>query len=161
MSNEKFRKTSLFPKTLGQCIEPVTRPVLKSQGLAGSRILTQWPAIVGAKLAQHSIPEKLSFPPGKKAGGTLVIAVENGFAPEIQHQQPIILERLASYFGYHAVSRLVISHTYLPVTASAPKAGKKAKPLPADIRSFTGDIADDELRSTLESLAKTLSETPT
>lgn len=161
MTTEKFRKTSLFPKTLGQCIEPVTRPVLKANGLAGSRILTQWPAIVGAALAKHSIPEKLSFPPGKKTGGTLVIAVENGFAPEIQHQQPIILERLAGYFGYQAIARLVISHTYLPVTATATAKPARRGQLPKDIGQYVGGVEDEELKATLQSLARTLSETPT
>lgn len=156
MTTEKYRKTSLFPKTLAQCIEPVTRPALKSQGLAGSRILTQWSTIVGTKLAQHTIPEKLSFPPNKKTLGTLVIAVENGFAPEIQHMQPVILERLAGYFGYHAVSRITISHTYLPVTKT-PSMTKKTHAIAGNVTEHVNNIADDELRQTLQSLANTMS----
>lgn len=159
MSKETYRKTSLFPKTLGQCIEPVTRPVLKTQGLAGSRILTQWPSIVGMRLSQRCIPEKLSFPPGKKTGGTLVIAVENGFAPEIQHQQPMILERLSGYFGYQAVSRIVISHAYLPESRTIPiTQQKKTDALPASISSYANAVEDDELRATLQSLARALSQ---
>jgi hypothetical protein len=164
MGTSNYRKTSLFPKTLAQCIEPVTRPALKTQGLAGSRILTQWASIVGPKLAQHTIPEKLTFPPAKKTNGTLVIAVENGFAPEIQHMQPVIMERLAGYFGYHAVSRIVISHTYLPNHSKTPVGASPKKTqhtIAGDISQHTKDIADDELRETLQSLARTLSGTPT
>lgn len=158
MSKDGYRKTSMFPKTLAQCIEPVARPALKAQGLAGSRIITQWPSIVGTKLAMHCAPEKLSFPVGKRSNGTLVISVENGFAPDIQHQQPLILQRLSSYFGYQAVSRIVISHTYIPAIQkkAAKPAAKKNTPHTA-IEFNSADIKDDELRKTLESFAKTLS----
>ena len=159
MSKDGYRKTSLFPRTLAQCIEPVARPALKAQGLAGSRILTEWASIVGPRMAKHSCPEKLSFPPGKRSGGTLVISVENGFAPDIQHQQPIILERLSSYFGYQAVARIVISHTYIHMqNTPVKKTAKKAAALPKEITNLTNAIEDEELRRTLQSLAKTLSE---
>ena len=101
MSITDKRSCYLFPKTLGDFVEPITRPILKEKGLAGSRILTQWESIVGTQLALHTVPEKLAFPKGKKTGGTLTISVENGFATELQHMQPLILERLAGYFGYH------------------------------------------------------------
>ncbi len=156
MSEEpKFRKFSLFPKTLGACVEPITRPALKEQGLAGSRILTEWASIVGPKLAQHSLPENLSFPKGKKTGGTLVISTENGFATEIQHMQPIILERLASYFGYQAIARITISHSWVPAKPPAPKPAPKAT-LPKGTHLCTEGVEDPELREALASLAKTL-----
>ena len=154
MSDTK-RYFSLFPKTLANCIEPLTRPVLKAQGLAGTRLLTDWGSIVGKSLASHSIPEKLSLPPGKKTGGTLVISVENGFATELQHMQPVILERLAGYFGYQAVNRIAISHSWVaaprPEKASPPKAS-----LPAGSHALADEVADDDLRDALQSLAKTL-----
>jgi hypothetical protein len=159
MKPNKPRYSSLFPKTLAQCIEPITRPVLKAQGLAGSRILTEWPSIVGKKLAAHSTPEKLHFAVGKKTEGTLVISVENGFAPEIQHQQPMILERLAAYFGYQAVNRINISHTYLPHRKENKPLKKKTGQLPESIANEASVVEDKELRETLQSLAKTLSKT--
>lgn len=154
---ENYRKYSLFPKTLVACVEPLLRPMLKAQGLAGSRILTEWASIVGPELAHHSVPEKLSFPAGKKTGGTLTISCENGFATELQHMQPVILERLAVYFGYAAVSRIVIAHSWLP--APAPEIRSAALPprLPAGSARLADDVADSELKEALQSLAKTLS----
>ena len=145
-----------FPKTLAACIEPLTRPVLKAQGLAGSRILTEWHSIVGAGLAVHTAPEKLSFPPGKKTGGTLTISVENGFATELQHKQPVILERLAGYFGYAAIARITIAHTWHPAAAQ-PKRKPPAPKLPLDCSRIAESVTDDALREALVSLAKTLS----
>ena len=157
MSEKERRRYSLFPKTLAGCIEPLTRPVLKAQGLAGSRILTEWESIVGPKLARHCVPEKLSFPRGQKTGGTLVISTENGFATELQHMQPIILERMAAYFGYQAITRITISHSW-HTAAATPVAIKKRTPaLPPDSKNLTADITDPELKATLESFASTLS----
>ncbi|MBY0407307.1 MAG: DUF721 domain-containing protein [Rickettsiales bacterium] len=149
------RRFSLFPKTLGDCIEPVTRPALKSQGLAGSKILTEWPAIVGPELSRHCLPESLSFPRGKKTGGTLTISAENGFATQLTHMQPIILERLASYFGYQAVARMVISHSWV-----AMKHAEKAKPkqrMTAQEAAVTDEVTDPDLREALAGLGRALS----
>jgi len=158
MTIEDKRKYSFFPKKLAGCIEPLTRPVLKSQGLAGSRILTDWESIVGTKLARHCIPEKLSFPKGSKTGGTLTISVENGFALELQHMHPIIMERLAGYFGYQAIKRIVISHSWVPAP-SAPVIKKTKRVLPPEIKNLVDDVEDAELKAALKSLAETLSET--
>lgn len=155
MSN-KARRYSLFPKSLDECIEPVLRPVLKSQGLAGSRLLVRWPEIVGQRLARYSIPEKIHFPAGKRTDGTLTIAVENGFALEIQHLQPIILERLATYFGYKAITRIAISAS-LPASESEEIVNI---PQPATLAldpNLAEPIEDEDLKSAFSSFAKTLS----
>ena len=150
------RRFSLFPKKLGAVIEPVTRPILKTQGLAGSRFINEWPSVVGPNLSAHCFPQKLSFPPGKKIGGTLSIAVENGFAPELQHSTHMILERLASYFGYRAVDKITISHTYIPETKKEAK--KRKATLPGDLGKLADSVQDEALRKALASMAATLTE---
>ena len=163
MSDDKDSKItdqryySLFPKALSGCIEHLTRPLLKSQGLAGTKVLTEWASIVGPQLSRRTMPEKLSFPKGKKTGGTLTIAVENGFATELQHMQPLIIERLAGYFGYQAVTRISLSPTWLPMGFEKPQPPAAKPVLPADCRSLTEEVKDPELREALDSLAKTLS----
>jgi hypothetical protein len=155
--NDK-RRFSLFPKTLSQIIEPLTRPVFKAQGIATTRLVTEWEQIVGTKLAQHSLPQKLSFPAGKTVGGTLTVAVSNGFATEMQHMQPVILDRLGTYFGYKAVERITISHTYQPAPKPKPAAPKPAKAaLPAGSEKLADEVTDPELKQALQSFAKTLS----
>lgn len=148
------RRYSLFSKTLADCVEPLTRPILKTQGLAGSRIVSEWESIVGPQLASHTVPEKLAFTKGKKSGGTLTISVENGFALELQHMQPVILERLAGYFGYQAISRIVISHSYVPAAPEPKRIPRRV--LPRESVRITDDIGDDDLKEALASLAKTL-----
>jgi len=159
MTMSEKRTYSLFPKTLDQCIEPLTRPIFKTQGLAGSRIVSDWASIVGPGLAAHTMPEKISFPKGQKTGGTLVISTENGFATELQHMSPQILERLASYFGYTAISRITISHTWVATPETEPPR-PPLPTLPKDSARLADSIGDDALREALQSLARTLSGQP-
>lgn len=154
-----YRKYSLFPKTLTDCIEPLTRPVFKAKGLAHTRLLTEWSQIVGPELAASSIPEKLSFPTGKTNDGILTISVQNGFAPQMQHMQPIILERLSTYFGYKAVSRIHISHSYKKAAATPPPAPKPAyaPKLPTSaLDRISTQVDDPELQAVLESFGQAL-----
>lgn len=154
----KKRYRSLFPKPLGQCVEPLTRPVFKAQGIASARLITDWEKIVGSEMARRCMPQKLSFPGGKTTDGCLAIGVENGFAPELQHKQHIILEKLAGYFGYRAVSRISLQ----PLPAKIPAAPKAKRP-PSAPALDAGCVAqaqaaqDPELREALTSLAKALS----
>lgn len=160
MTDESTRKYSLFPKPLGKVIEPLTRPVFKSQGLTNASLLTDWTGIMGPALAQNTYPERISFPRGKKTEGMLTIAVRNGFATEVQHMHQVILERLATYLGHKAITRISISHTYNETIQSInPEA--KIPVLPPDTAALAENIADQELKDALQSFAKTLSKNAT
>lgn len=152
-----FRRSSMFPKTLSQCVEQVTRPALKTQGLAGTKIISEWEDIVGKKLSGHCIPQKLSFAAGKKTDGTLSIAVENGFAPELQHMQLTIIDRIAVYFGYRAVTRIAITHSYSPEIKKEPPEAKK-NILPKECCELAEAIEDNELRVAFTNMAKAMAE---
>ena len=154
MSNET-RRYARLPKPLGEYVEPVIKPVLKDKGLAGSRIISDWAKIVGTQLAGRSIPEKLNFPRGKTTDGTLTIAVENGFATELQHQQHLILERLAIYFGYKAINRITISHT-LPRKKSVKKAAPALVAFPVESLEIVEDAELKEALKGLQSATKTI-----
>lgn len=151
-----YKRYSMFPKTLSQCIEPITRPVFKTQGLAGTKIISEWESIIGKKLAGHCIPQKLSFPTGTRTGGTLSIAVENGFATELQHMQHIIIDRIATYFGYKAVTRIAITHSYIAELKKEPPA-KQKNILPEKCYELAQEIEDSELRAAFTNVAKALS----
>lgn len=144
-----------MPKSLGTCIEPVTRPVFKSRGIANVKLITEWRSIAGQSLADYCIPEKLSYAPGKTTDGTLTISVASGFATELQHMQPVILERINIYFGYKAVSRISISHSFVPSPPPVPP----SKPIPTlpPLAAASADmVSDPELKEALKSLADTL-----
>ena len=137
----KNKRGGLFPKTLGQCVERATKPALKAYGLAGSRIVTDWEKIMGAEIAKHTVPQSVSFPAGKKIGGTLCIHVPGAFALQVQQLQPYILEKLASYFGYRAISRLQLVQTGMqknPSPATPPAYTPQTIALAEKIKSESG-----------------------
>ncbi len=68
----------------------------------------------------------------------------------------MILERLATYFGYKAVIRINISHTYIPEIEKSQPA-PLLKSLPNSCINMAENVEDEELRNALKSIARTLS----
>jgi hypothetical protein len=101
-------------KTLGSAVAKIAAPVLGRRGFGEAQIILEWPAVVGEDLARDSLPVKLSFSRGDRLDGTLHLRVAAGAALEIQHREPVILERINGFFGYRAVGRLAIRQGPLP-----------------------------------------------
>lgn len=95
----------------------VAGPVIRKRGLAEARIVTDWPKIVGAQVAACTCPEKLA-PGSDGVDGTLHIRVAGGWATELQHLEPVFVEKVNAYFGYKAVSRLRLQQGPLPESYS-------------------------------------------
>ncbi len=126
-------------------------------GFAQNAVVARWAEIVGEQYARYSTPEAISFPVGKKAGGTLKVVVTGSFAPMLKHVEPQVIERVNRFFGYAAVVRLALRHGDLPTIQR--RARPVDQPLAAETESTLREIADPELRATLESLARALSAT--
>lgn len=141
-------------RALADTLPAITGPLLGKHGFAGSRVVADWPSIVGEALAARSLPERVTYPPGGRGPGTLSVRIASGgLALELQHLEPLIIERINTYFGRPAVARLRFVHAPLPelreprVTASppSPEAGRAAAALAANIenprlRKALGDL---------------------
>ena len=105
----------------------------------------RWREIVGEALAGRSEPIKLVK--SRTGGATLELRVAGPVAALIQHQAPLILDRLNLYLGAGSVARLRIVQGPLSVAPSRakPGGGRRIKP-PLDAAAE---------RSLAESLAKT------
>jgi len=137
---------SLFPHPLKNALERATRPMAKKRGFTETRILTDWPEIVGEHLAAHSTPLKISFPRQQNTGGTLTLSTHPAYALEIQQLTPMLLERIATYMGYRAIDRITIEQAYRPLQsepASIVSPATEAPPIKGE----------DPLASVLERLA--------
>jgi hypothetical protein len=151
------RRFSLFPKPLSQMLTQVVKPVYKKHGFAEHRILTEWPTIVGEDCAGYSLPQKLVLPRGKKEGGTLHVQVASGRALELQHLQPVILSRIATYFGCPAVSRMVFTQTSSTLFRKGLKAAPPLKPATdGPFGSLAEGCEDADVRRALQSLGESL-----
>ena len=139
-------------RACGDLVSDIAGTSFKRFGFIQGAVISRWAEIVGERYARVSTPESIRFPAGKRAGGTLTLAVEGAHAPLIQHLGPMIIERVNRFFGYEAVSRLAFRQgraaqadprPQRPVTAAVPK----------ELGEGLRQIADPELRTVLESLA--------
>ena len=150
------------PRPLAATVPALARRVLGSRGFAVASIITEWEAIVGPERAQVCRPEKLSFPRGERSAGTLKVRAGGGDALALQHDEPVIVERINRFFGYRAVARLQIANG--PVGGAA--AQRPAPPPPPDpkragrIAAAVETIDDPELRDILERFGRSILERP-
>ncbi|WP_152426701.1 DUF721 domain-containing protein [Paramagnetospirillum caucaseum] len=139
--------------------ERVTRPVFGKHGFAGGALVVDWPAIVGSAVASHTLPLSIKFPPKERSEGTLVVKVDSGaFALEMQHLEPLIVERINGYFGWKAVARLRLRQGPLPEAATAKPAPAPAPTAKPPAAGRLAQVEDPELRAVLERLGRRLAE---
>ncbi len=146
-------------KALSQCVLPITKDALRKRGFFEYRLIEEWPLVVGEHLARCSIPLKVAFEMQKRSDGVLHIQVLSSMALEFQHLQPMILDRIASYFGYKAIARMVLHQTSaLPSPDPIPVAKPSSvASIPVGLEPTLAACTDDDLRQSLTSLAQVIS----
>ena len=147
-------------KSIADLMPQIGRAAFRRFGFVQSSVVTRWPEIVGERHAQVCMPEAIRFPPGEKSDGILQLVVRPAHAPLIQHVIPEIVERVNRFFGYKAVAKVKMRQGAVkPQTAERPKAPPSLKPIPMELGESLRDIGDPELRTVLESLARSLGST--
>lgn len=138
-------------------IPVVASKVLGKRGLAYGGMLAEWPSLVGPRFAERTAPHRLVFPPGKREGATLHLRVSGGFALELQHMQPLLLERINGFFGYKAVEKIKLIQA--PVFRLAVLKDPLRTLAPAEIeavdRAVSG-VADEGVAAALARLGKAM-----
>lgn len=148
------------PVALAATLSRITDAALRKRGFAQSAVITNWAEIVGAELADHTAPQRLAFPRsgrGGRGGGTLHVRVAGALATELQHLEPLVLERINTYFGYQAVARLALEQGPLPPR----RKGARRTPAPnldaeeeGVIESAVSGVEDESLRRALAGLGR-------
>jgi hypothetical protein len=140
-------------RRLADVVGPCLTEAFKRHGFASTEIVTHWDTIVGAEIAAHAEPMKITWPRQSDADdpepATLVLRCEGPAAIEIQHQANVIIGRVNQFLGWRAIDRVALRQAPL---------ARRAKPRPrkdidADAArriadSMTG-IADEDLRTAL------------
>ena len=142
-------------RAVAELVPDIGGQAFRRFGFTQSAVLARWEEIVGERYARHSRPEGLSFPRGAKDGGTLKIAVSGALAPMLRHVEPQVIERVNRVLGYAAVAKIVLRQADFETRAAPPP--PPATELAPETRSTLREIADPELRASLESLARALS----
>lgn len=172
MTNKTDQKSSASPNppvikrrggqstALGQTVGKLTGALFGRRGLSDGMIIKNWHLIAGEHVAKHTMPEKVSYSAGRKTAGTLHLRVGNsGLATEIQHLEPLLIERINAHFGYQAVGKLRLIHGPLskkwtappPYTPRALSAQEET-----ELSSILEEIEDPNLRKTLEDLGRSV-----
>lgn len=158
MGGDGDRRGGAGPRAIAATLPRVTRASLGRRGFADAAMIAQWPAVIGEALARRTAPVRIAFPPGRRDGGTLHLRAESGaMALELQHLEPVLIERVNAFFGYRAVIRMAITQGPLPRLPGRRPAPRPA-PLvdPATVEAELGGIEDPELRRALAGLGARL-----
>ena len=145
-------------RPIAELMPEVGRTAFRKFGFVQSSVVTRWPEIVGERHARVCMPEAIRFPPGEKCDGILQLLVVPAHAPLISHVIPEIIERVNRFFGYNAVSRVKLRQGAVqpPAAKERPTAPPSLRPIPFELGDSLRDIGDPELRTVLESLARSL-----
>lgn len=145
------------------------RKVSESRGFAVSRVLTHWPEIAGAAIADIARPVDVSF--GRQGfGATLTVLTTGAQAPMLEMHKETLRERVNAAYGYNAIARIRITQTAPTGFAEGqasfdhrPAKPKDTPPDPAATRAaadLTRPVGDDGLRNALEALARNVLSRP-
>lgn len=148
------RLANLLPKE--------ARRVFRQFGFAESAIITRWHEVVGAELSRHSMPLSLKFQRGKRVGGTLHIRVDGPIATELQHLEPVLVEKINTFYGYSAVGKIAIEQGPIsPHATRAPRAKTHIDPeAEVEVQNLVDDTHDEALKEALEALGRTVYSEP-
>jgi hypothetical protein len=144
-----------WSRPLADLIQTAIDPVLRRQGFGPSDLVMFWDDIVGERLAAMSQPVKVQWPARqhdraaenrRPTPATLVVRVETGFALELQHLAPLVVERVNAHFGWRCVSRLLLKQG--PV-AALPLARHEVRPLGKAAESAAGTIVGSGMEEPL------------
>ncbi|MDR6954570.1 hypothetical protein J2X65_003944 [Ancylobacter sp. 3268] len=107
------------PKPLADLIDATIAASCKQRGLASVEIVTRWADIIGDDLARRAQPIRLAWPsrPESQEPGVLHVRVEGGYAIELQHLAPVVIERVNRYFGWRCIGRLSLRQGPVPSPA--------------------------------------------
>lgn len=151
-------------ENLSATMTPFVKKLLGSKGMAEVEILTNWKNIIGEDLAKYSLPQRIEFKPGSRNNGTLyLMAASGGFAMEIQHRSTLILEKINTFFGYQAVSRikLIQNDGFINPEISSGHEDNLEKKLVTNeeqtyIDTIVEDIQHEELKHNLKKLGESI-----
>lgn len=152
---KQYRKKYLFPRTLGDVVKQATQPLMTKQGKLYGALLRDWAQIVGTERARVTKPERLQFTNRDSQEATLHLAVRPAAAPELAYVTEQIIEQCARYFGFRAITRIVLHANHHAFDTSEQSASEKPS-APAQLSTAKTQLPDDvpqEMRDVLSRMA--------
>ncbi len=150
--NKPGKSTRPLADLLGPCLTAA----FKRHGFASTEIVTHWEDIVGAEIAAHAEPIKITWPRQRDLAdgeepepATLVLRCQGPAAIEIQHLSGVIVERVNRFLGWRAIDRIALRQAPLSRRAKPrPPPAVDAEAARRIAEQMTG-ITDENLRAAL------------
>lgn len=146
-----------LPRTISIAIDKLARQTLGKDWSLYATLLDHWAEIVGPEYARVTTPVKITFPPrqqgAQRTGGTLTVRLPKGLTMEFTFKIGQMRERITSYFGYEAISKIVFEACY----ATPKEPAEEIEPDPAAlarISQLAQEIDNDELREAVEAFGE-------
>ncbi len=152
-----MKKSSFGPQTIEQKLEHLLKPLFqgsKKEFIFINNLVKNWPDIIGKKYADFCYPKSVSFNKGK-GGGKLTIAVYNssvGFF--LENNCEIILERIATFYGFKSISKLIIKQEPKDVKLCQASEIKLPQSKEKFLQEKISEISDQDLAATLQKLGR-------
>ena len=144
------------PLQIGGALDKVTKPILNRRGFAENKIIVDWDKIAGERIAKFSSPRKIYFQKEKRSEGVLHVEVyDSSLAMEMTYIEPVIIEKIAAYFGYKAVAKIKIIQNLKKIVDDKQEAKPEIILSNKNNRSLNdslADIEDEEMRLCLQKL---------
>ena len=156
LSRRRTRPAPRPAPRAGKALTPLIKKLDEQFGRGAGALEPRWREIVGDRLADVTQPAMIRFPAGQKAGGTLHLTISGAHAPMLQHVAPDIIGSVNRFFGYAAIASVRMTHGQVTPAPAPVQQPAMLKPVPAELGDSLRDIGDPELRTVLESLARTL-----
>jgi hypothetical protein len=164
-SDREIRKGPRGARAVGDLLGDVLSPAARRRGFASVDIIAHWAEIVGPAYADVTQPERLLWSRRLEDGGedgfvpaTLVVRCEGPRALLLQHELPVLVERINAMFGYAAVDRIRIVQRPIarPAVQRAPRLRALSIAEERRIALAVEGIEDEGLRAALERLGRGL-----
>lgn len=143
-------------RTLAGAVPKLTDRALRRRGFVEAAIVHRWSSIVGAEVAGWCVPDRIAFPRDRQAGATLHLQAQGARALELQHLEPVLLERINTVFGYAALSKIAIRQGSMPGDADSKR--PPTRPLDREEASWIAGQVTELKRPDLKEALRALGE---
>lgn len=153
-------KKSFGSQSIEQKLADLLKPLFqgsKKEFVMINNLVKNWEQLIGKKYAEFCYPKSIRLEKTEsKQGGKLTIAVYNpaiGFF--LESNAEIILERIASFYGFKAISKIIIKQE--PEQIDSRRKSEEII-LTAEkegfLKNITNEISDQDLAKTLQNLGR-------
>lgn len=152
------------PRRLGDFMPALTAPIFGKKAALFGKLLAAWADIAGQDIATQAIPTDLKFKKSKDKTtanqAILVLGVPSAAVGlELSYQKQILMEKLNSFFGYAAISDIILTqlnnimdNKTLPTAPYFPVNPDRLH----KIEAATAEVQENDLQTALKNLGKAI-----